>query len=66
MVYEHLLGCFILEDPYSRFSKLFQDAIIVVCGDIPRLVAIVLGVNKLLAMSKDVGGFRLIVVSSTY
>jgi hypothetical protein len=23
MVYEHLLGCFILKDPSSRFSKFF-------------------------------------------
>jgi hypothetical protein len=29
MVYEHLLGCFILKDPSSRFSKLFQVVVIV-------------------------------------
>jgi len=41
MVFEHLLGCFILENLSLGFSKLFQAAI--ACGDIPRLVALVLG-----------------------
>jgi hypothetical protein len=58
MVYKHFLGCFILEDPSSRFLELIQVAIIVARGDIPRSVALVMGVNKLLAMAKDFGGFR--------
>jgi hypothetical protein len=28
MVYEHFSRCFILEDPFSRFSKLFQVVIV--------------------------------------
>lgn len=43
MVYEHFLGCFIVKDPSLRFSKLFQVVVIVVCGDIPRLVGLMLG-----------------------
>jgi len=46
MVYEHFSKCFILEDPSSMFSELFQAITVVVCGNIPRLVALVLGDNK--------------------
>jgi hypothetical protein len=46
MVYEHLLGCFILEGPSSRFSKLFE-VVIVAHGDIPRSMILVLGVSKI-------------------
>jgi len=45
MVYEHILGCFIPKDPSSRFSKLFQIVVVVAHGDIPRSVALVLGVE---------------------
>ncbi len=57
MVYEHISRCFILEDPSLRFSKLFQATAIIVRGDIPRSMALVLWANKLLAMAKDIGGF---------
>jgi hypothetical protein len=50
MVYEHFLGCFILEDPSLGFSKLFQA--VITRGDIPRLVPLVLEVGRLLAMAK--------------
>jgi hypothetical protein len=60
MVYEHFFGCFIPKDPSSRFSELFQVVVIVACGDIPKLVALALGANKLLTLAKDIGGFRLI------
>jgi len=53
MVYEDFLRCFIPKDPSSWFSKLFHVGAIVVYEDIPRLVALVLGANKLLAMAKD-------------
>ncbi len=43
MVYEHLLGCFMFEDPSLGFSKLFQVVVAIVCGDILKLVALVLG-----------------------
>jgi hypothetical protein len=66
MIYEHLLGCFILEDSSSRFSKLFQVVVVVAHGDIPRLVALVLGVSKMLAMAKDIGGLCPIVVGKTF
>jgi len=65
LVYEHLLGCFIPKDPSSRFSKLFQ-VVVVACGDIPRTAALMLGVNKLLAMAKDIGSFHPIVVSEVF
>jgi len=66
MVYEHLLGCFILEDPSSGFSKLFQVVIVVAHGDIPRSVALMLGANRLLAMAKDFKGLRFIVVGGVF
>jgi hypothetical protein len=42
MVYEHLSGCFILEDPFSRFSNSFHVVAIVVDKDILRSMALVL------------------------
>jgi hypothetical protein len=62
MVYEHFLGCFIPEDPSSRFSELFLVAL----GDILKSMALVLGVNKLLALAKDIGGFRPIIVGEVF
>jgi hypothetical protein len=52
MVYEHLLGCFIPKDTSSWFLELFRVIAIIVRGDIPRLVALELRANKLLAMEK--------------
>ncbi len=62
MVHEYLLRCFILKDPSLGFLKLFQVACIA-CGVIFRSVALLLGVNKLLAMAKDTGGLHLIAIS---
>jgi hypothetical protein len=64
MVYEHLSRCFTLKDPSLGFLELFQ--VIVARGDIPRLVALMLEANRLLAMTKDIGGFRPIVVSKMF
>jgi len=66
MVYEHLSRCFIPENPSLRFSELFQVIVVVTHGDIPRLVALVLGANKLLAMVKDIGGLCFIVVGEMF
>jgi hypothetical protein len=55
MVYEHFSGCFILGDPSLRFSKLFQAIVVVARGDIFRLLALALGINRLLAMAKKHG-----------
>jgi hypothetical protein len=66
MVYEHLLGHFILKDPSSRFSKLFQVTTVVACQDILRFMALVLRVNKLLAMAKDTNGLHPIVVGEVF
>jgi len=66
MVYEHLSGCFILEDPSSGFSKLFQVVSTIARGDILRLVALVLGVNRLVALAKDIKCFCFIVVGETF
>ncbi len=52
MVYEHLSRCFIPKDPSLGFSKLFQVVVVVICGDIFKSMALMLGVNKLLAMAK--------------
>jgi len=43
MVYEHLSRCFIPKYPSSWFLELFQDAVIITHGDIPRLMALMLG-----------------------
>jgi hypothetical protein len=61
MVYEHILGCFIPEVPSLGFLKLFQ-AFVVAHGDIFKLVALMLGANRLLLMAKNTKGFCLIVV----
>jgi hypothetical protein len=58
MVYEHFSRCFIPKDPSSKFSKLFQAATTFAHGGIPRLVAKVLGVSRLLIMVKDIGNLR--------
>jgi hypothetical protein len=58
MVYQHFSGCFILKDPFSGFSELFQVVVIVTYGDIPRSMALVLGVNRLLARAKDTSGLH--------
>jgi hypothetical protein len=66
MVYEHFLGCFILEDSSSRFSELSQVVTIVARGNIPKLVALVLGVDKLLAMTKGISGLHFITMSKVF
>jgi hypothetical protein len=66
MVYKHLLRCFIPKGPSSWFLELFQAVIIVLRGDIHRSIALVLGANKLLATTKDIRGFRLIIVGKTF
>jgi hypothetical protein len=50
----------------SRFSKLFQVVVVVAHGDIPRLVALLLGVSKLLAMENDMGGLCPIIIGETF
>jgi hypothetical protein len=65
MVYEHFLGCFIPEDPSLGFSKLFQT-VVIVHGVIFRLVALMLGVSKLLTMAKDTSGLYPIVVGEVF
>jgi hypothetical protein len=66
MVYEHLLGCFIPKDPSSWFLELFQVVVVVVHGDIPRLVAQMLGVNKLLTMAKDISGLCPVTIGKVF
>ncbi len=66
MVYDHFLGCFIPKDPSLGFSKLFQIDVVVVYGDILRLMALVLGATKLLAMAKDTSGIHPITVSKVF
>jgi hypothetical protein len=61
-IYEHLSRCFILKESSSRFLKLFQVATIVIHGDIPRLVALVLGANRLFTMAMDTGGLHPIAI----
>jgi hypothetical protein len=66
MVYEHLLGCYIPEDPSSRFLELFQVVDIVARGDILGSMALVLRTNKLLALAKDIKGFHCIAIGKVF
>jgi hypothetical protein len=52
--------------PSSGILKLFQAIDVIARGDIPKLVALVLGANKLLAMAKDISGIRLIVIGEGF
>jgi hypothetical protein len=53
MVYEHLLGCFILEDPSLKFSKKFQAVVFIAHGVILKSVALMLGVSRLLVYKRQ-------------
>jgi hypothetical protein len=64
MVYEHLSRCLIPKDPSLRLSGLFQ--VVVIHGDNSRLVALMLGANRLLAMAKETGGFSPITVTKMF
>jgi hypothetical protein len=64
MVYEHFSRCFILENPSS---ELFQVVVVIVaCGDILKSMALMLGVNKLLIMAKDIEGLDLFAIGETF
>jgi len=52
MVYEHLLRCFILKDPFFEFLQLFQVVVAVAHGDILRLVALMLGGKQIVGNGK--------------
>jgi hypothetical protein len=56
---------FYTRGPIFGLSKLFQ-AVIVIRGVIFRSVILMLGVNKLLAMPKDISGLHPIVVSEMF
>jgi hypothetical protein len=64
MVYEHLLGCFILNDPSLKFLELFQ--VVVARGCIFKLMALVLGAIRLLAMAKDTIGFCHVIINEVF
>ncbi len=66
LTYEHLSGCFILEDPSLGFSELFQVAAIAIRGDILRLMALVLGASRLLAIAKDISGLCHIAIGEVF
>jgi hypothetical protein len=52
MVFEHLQDCFHLKDLVSEFPKLFQLCSHIAQGHIPPQIACVLGVARLLALTK--------------
>ncbi len=60
------LGCFIPKDPSLRFLDLFQVATHVAHGDIPKLVALMLGISRLLAMAKNTNSLHSIVVGKVF
>ncbi len=52
--------------PPLGFLELIQAIAIIACGDILRLVALVLGANRLLAMAKGTKSFCFIDISETF
>jgi hypothetical protein len=53
--------------PSLGFSKLYQViVVVVVCGDIPKSKALMLGVIILLVMAKNIGGLRPIIVGEVF
>jgi len=66
MLYEHILRCFIVEDPSSRYSKLFHAIVIVVCGDMFISVALMQRASKLLVIVKDTCGLCRIIVGKMF
>jgi hypothetical protein len=58
--------CFILEDPCSRFSNLFQAVATIACEDILRSMVLMLGISRLRTMAKDTSGFCYIVVRKMF
>jgi hypothetical protein len=56
MVFEHLKGCFHLEDFASGFPQLFQLCSHITQGHIPHQIAHILGVACLLTMTKPLSG----------
>jgi hypothetical protein len=65
MVFEHLRDCFHLEDSTSEFPQLFQLCFHIAQGHIPPQIAWVLGLARLLAMTKPLGGINLIAMGET-
>jgi hypothetical protein len=57
---------FHIRGPLLGFLKLFHVVITVARGDIPKSVALVLEVNKLLTMAKDINGLRPIIVGEVF
>jgi hypothetical protein len=66
MIYEHFSRCFIPKDPSLRFSELFQTFATIIREDISRSMALMLGVNRLLVMAKDIGGLCPVVVNKVF
>jgi hypothetical protein len=50
----------------KHILKLFQIVIVIAHGDIFKSMALVLGVNKLLALAKDLGGLHPIVIGEVF
>jgi len=57
---------FHIRGPILGFSEIFQINIVVTHGDILRSMALVLGVNKLLKMERDVRGLYLIAINKLF
>jgi hypothetical protein len=65
MVFEHLQDCFHPKDSVISFSQLFQFCSHITQGHIPYRIAHILGAPHLLAMTKFLGGVRLLIVRET-
>jgi hypothetical protein len=52
--------------PILKVTELFHVVVLLLHGDILRLMALVLGANRLLAMVKDIGGLRSIAISEVF
>jgi hypothetical protein len=57
---------FHIRGPILKVFGIIPSYYYVTCGDILRLMALMLGINKLLAMAKDTKGLCFIVVSEVF
>jgi hypothetical protein len=52
--------------PIFMVFKIIPSAATIVHGDIPRSIALVLGASRLLAMAKDIGDLRFIIIGEVF
>jgi hypothetical protein len=62
----NILRLFHTRGPILKVFGIIQVVLIVVHGDIPKLMALMLWANRLLAMAKNIGGLCPIIISEVF